>query len=333
MNTLATASDDARQRAWSMPLEQIDPSDPALFEDGSIGHYFERLRNEDPVHRTHSPMFGDFWSVTRYQDIMAVDTNHAVYSSDWRHGGIFVVDRPVDQRLQTFITMDPPQHDEHRKAVSPIVAPANLASMESLIRERTCKVLDCTAAQPDLRLGGQGVDRTDHADAGHAVRLSARRPQAADTLVRHRHQRAGAGRQRGRARGRGPDADDRADEDGAVHDAPVERARQRAAAHRPDLDAGAQPGHAPHDAAGIHGQLRAADRRWQRHHAQLDERRPARDARQPRASGTSCAPTRRWWTAWCPRSSAGRRRWRTCAAPRWPTPNSRASPSARATRW
>jgi cytochrome P450 len=142
MNTLATAGNDARQRAWSIPLEQIDPSDPALFENGSVGHYFERLRNEDPVHRTHSPVFGDFWSVTRYQDIMAVDTNHAVYSSDWRHGGIFVVDRPVDQRLQTFITMDPPQHNEHRKAVSPIVAPANLASMESLIRERTCKVLD-----------------------------------------------------------------------------------------------------------------------------------------------------------------------------------------------
>jgi cytochrome P450 len=142
MNTPATPSDDARRRAWSVPLEQIDPSDPALFEDGSIGHYFERLRNEDPVHRTRSPICGDFWSVTRYQDIMAVDTNHAVYSSDWRHGGIFVLDRPVDQRLQTFITMDPPQHDEHRKAVSPIVAPANLAHMESLIRERTCKVLD-----------------------------------------------------------------------------------------------------------------------------------------------------------------------------------------------
>ncbi len=142
MSTIAAASDDARRRAYSVPLEQVDPSDPALFENGSIGHHLERLRNEDPVHRTHSPVFGDFWSVTRYRDIMAVDTNHAVYSSDWRHGGIFVIDRPADQRLQTFITMDPPQHDEHRKAVSPIVAPANLASMESLIRERTCKVLD-----------------------------------------------------------------------------------------------------------------------------------------------------------------------------------------------
>jgi cytochrome P450 len=41
-----------------------------------------------------------------------------------------------------FIAMDPPDHDEQRKAVSPIVAPANLASMEDLIRERTRSVLD-----------------------------------------------------------------------------------------------------------------------------------------------------------------------------------------------
>jgi cytochrome P450 len=38
--------------------------------------------------------------------------------------------------------MDPPRHDEQRKVASPIVAPANLANMESLIRERTCLVLN-----------------------------------------------------------------------------------------------------------------------------------------------------------------------------------------------
>ncbi len=142
MQTAPLSRDAARECAFSVPLHKIDTSDPGLFEDGSIGHYFERLRCEDPVHHTHSPVFGDFWSVTRYQDIMAVDTNHALYSSDWRQGGINIADRPMDQRLQMFIAMDPPQHDEPRKAVSPIVAPANLANMEALIRERTRTVLD-----------------------------------------------------------------------------------------------------------------------------------------------------------------------------------------------
>jgi cytochrome P450 len=41
-----------------------------------------------------------------------------------------------------FIAMDPPRHDDQRKAITPIVAPPNLMKMEGLIRERTSKVHD-----------------------------------------------------------------------------------------------------------------------------------------------------------------------------------------------
>ena len=41
-----------------------------------------------------------------------------------------------------FIAMDQPKHDMQRKAVSPIVAPANLAVLEVLIRERAQKIFD-----------------------------------------------------------------------------------------------------------------------------------------------------------------------------------------------
>ena len=133
----------AREEAFSMPIEQVDVSKPRLFQEDTIGHYFERLRRDDPVHFFENPFYGRFWSVTKWQDIMAVDTNPAVYSSDYTQGGIALYNAPdVKQRLQMFIAMDPPKHDEQRKAVSPIVAPQNLASMEGLIRERTAKVLD-----------------------------------------------------------------------------------------------------------------------------------------------------------------------------------------------
>ncbi len=132
----------AKAAAYAMPIEQIDVSNPKLFEDDSIGHYFARLRKEDPVHHTSNAAFGNFWSVTRYQDIMEVDTHHGIYSSDWSQGGITIMDRPLDQRLQMFIAMDQPKHDEQRKSVSPIVAPTNLASMAQTIRERTIAVLD-----------------------------------------------------------------------------------------------------------------------------------------------------------------------------------------------
>ena len=139
---LSAAAKAAREHAFSVPLSEINPAYPPFFENDTIGYYFERLRRDNPVHWSQSPAFGNYWSVTKYQDIMAVDTNHQVYSSDWTQGGITVGDAPEGQKLQMFIAMDPPKHDVQRKAVSNIVAPGNLANMESLIRQRTIKVLD-----------------------------------------------------------------------------------------------------------------------------------------------------------------------------------------------
>ncbi len=132
----------ARAEAWSMPVEQIDPGTPSYFENDTSLHYFARLRRDDPVHFCRSALYGPYWSITRFQDIMQVDTNHAAFSSDWSRGGIAITDPPEGEGLQMFIAMDPPQHDVQRKAVSPIVAPSNLANMQGLIRERTCRVLD-----------------------------------------------------------------------------------------------------------------------------------------------------------------------------------------------
>ena len=81
--------------------------------------------------------------ITETLDGLVVDTHHGIYSSDWSKGGITIADTPVgERRLRMFIAMDPPRHDDQRKAVSPIVAPGNLANMEGTIRERTRQVLD-----------------------------------------------------------------------------------------------------------------------------------------------------------------------------------------------
>jgi cytochrome P450 len=129
----------AKVDARDVPLDQIDVSDPQLFQDGTMWPYFERLRREDPVHYCGKSAFGPYWSITKYKDIMQVDTNHAVFSSE---GGISILDRPEEFRTPNFISMDPPKHDEQRKTVSPIVAPGNLARLEHLIRTRVCAILD-----------------------------------------------------------------------------------------------------------------------------------------------------------------------------------------------
>ena len=132
----------ARERIQAMPLDQMNPADIKLFVDDTVGHMFDRLRREDPVHLSHHPILGNYWSVTRYQDIMHVDTHHHIFSSEWSLGGITLLDPPPGEQLPMFIAMDPPKHDDQRKAVSAIVAPGNLNNMEALIRERTCRVLD-----------------------------------------------------------------------------------------------------------------------------------------------------------------------------------------------
>ncbi|HET8996229.1 MAG TPA: cytochrome P450 [Acetobacteraceae bacterium] len=131
---------DPNADAWTRPLTQFDMSDPSFYQDDTWHPYFARLRREAPVHFTSDSRYGPYWSISRYKDIMQCEVNHAVFSNEI--GGIQVEDQPKDMQRPSFIRMDPPRHDEQRKVVSPIVAPANLANMEPLIRERTQRVLD-----------------------------------------------------------------------------------------------------------------------------------------------------------------------------------------------
>ena len=126
----------------ALPLDDIDVSDPKLYQEDIYHPYFARLRREDPVHYTKDGMCGSFWSVTKFKEIMEVETKAQIYSSEAKLGGITITDRRMEFRRPSFISMDPPRHDEQRKVVSPIVAPANLRNMEGIIRERAAKILD-----------------------------------------------------------------------------------------------------------------------------------------------------------------------------------------------
>src|SRR5436190_2556825 len=116
----ALVNSDKEADVYAIPLGEIDVSDPALFQNDTIGPYFKRLRHEDPVHYRKDGKYGSFWSITKFKDIMHVETNHQRYSSDSFLGGITITDRPQEFRRPSFIAMDPPKHDEQRKTVQPI---------------------------------------------------------------------------------------------------------------------------------------------------------------------------------------------------------------------
>ena len=124
---------------YAIPLDQLDPSDGRLFQNQQHWAYFERLRREDPVHWVDSEEFGPYWSVTKFNDILYVDSHHEEFSSV---PSIVLGESAIDFEPPMFIAMDPPKHDVQRGVVSPAVAPKQLQEWESLIRERTCEVLD-----------------------------------------------------------------------------------------------------------------------------------------------------------------------------------------------
>jgi cytochrome P450 len=133
---------EARKKAYAMPLKDFHPGNPELFRSDTLWPYFERLRSEEPVHFcTNSPV-GSYWSVTKYQDIMHVDTNPAIYSSDIKLGGVMLRDVEPDYQWPSFITMDEPRHGPQRKTVAPMFTPSHLDQLAILIRERAGQVLD-----------------------------------------------------------------------------------------------------------------------------------------------------------------------------------------------
>ncbi|MCB1412106.1 MAG: cytochrome P450 [Xanthobacteraceae bacterium] len=132
----------AREAAYAMPIEDFHPGAPRLFRDDTLWPYFERLRNECPVHYCTKAPIEPYWSVTRYNDIMHVDTSHGLFSSDVRNGGISIRDVVEGYDWPSFIMMDEPQHMPQRKTVMPMFTPTHLDEMAKLIRKRTQKVLD-----------------------------------------------------------------------------------------------------------------------------------------------------------------------------------------------
>jgi len=125
------------------------------FQDDTLWPVFERLRAQDPVHFTPASEFGPYWSITKWVDIMAVDTNHEAFSSadgiSLPNLAAVAEQRKVMEQMNMerprrgnagFITMDEPDHTPARKAVTPTLAPANIAKMSPVVRERAGLILD-----------------------------------------------------------------------------------------------------------------------------------------------------------------------------------------------
>ncbi|MBV1882062.1 MAG: cytochrome P450 [Pseudomonadales bacterium] len=122
-----------------VPLEDFDVSQRELFRTDTAWGFFDRLRKEDPIHYCKDSEFGPYWSITQFQDIMDIEGNPEIFSSE----PSILIEDPLDEfDVSLFISMDEPEHGNQRRTVQSAVAPRNLANMEDFIREQAGIILD-----------------------------------------------------------------------------------------------------------------------------------------------------------------------------------------------
>ncbi|WP_375688249.1 cytochrome P450 [Pseudooceanicola sp. LIPI14-2-Ac024] len=140
------ALDESREAAYSTPLDQFTAAQADRFADDTMWPWFQRLREEAPVHWCETGAYEPHWSITRYEDIMAIDTDHRRFSS--ASGIVLQTPESRAHSIQRgtdgagFITMDNPQHNQQRKQVAPAFTPPSLDKLKVLLRERAANLLD-----------------------------------------------------------------------------------------------------------------------------------------------------------------------------------------------
>jgi len=109
-------------------------SDPDFFVDHDPHPLWQQLREEDPIHWTEGLVSG-FWSITRYDDIIAVVSEPALFTSARL---ISVPSSPELEQLtpemlgagEMMLMTDPPLHGEMRRALNRLMLPRAVGRFE-----------------------------------------------------------------------------------------------------------------------------------------------------------------------------------------------------------
>jgi len=137
--TVFAPSDDGR----------ADLSSHDSFLGGAPHNTFARLRREEPVAWCDYKGGKGFWSVTRHEDILALNRNYELLSSA---RGIRMEDQTHEEYLarRTFQETDPPEHSRTRVLVSKAFSKPVVALFEQQIRLLCDSILDAALAKGEF---------------------------------------------------------------------------------------------------------------------------------------------------------------------------------------
>jgi cytochrome P450 len=115
-------------------LEDIDLTDLETFVDRTPHDWFKRLRDEAPCHWQDERAGRGFWSITRYEDILAMQKQPLLFSAGV--GGTSLDDLTPEQveARMSLLDMDPPRHTRLRALVNRGFTPKAVRVYEDRVR-------------------------------------------------------------------------------------------------------------------------------------------------------------------------------------------------------
>jgi cytochrome P450 len=122
-------------------LADIDLTDLDRWVRGVPYEWFELLRREAPVFWQEERDGRGFWSVTRYEDVVAMSKDWQTFSS--ARGGTSLMDLTPEQveARMSMLDADPPYHTRLRSIVNKAFTPRAILAYEGRIRELVREIL------------------------------------------------------------------------------------------------------------------------------------------------------------------------------------------------
>lgn len=130
----------------------VDFYDPRTYTAGVPHDAFAVLRRECPVYRQEErailgwPAGPGYWAVTRYHDVVHVNRNPDLFSSQL--GATQIRDpKPEDLAFQRrmMLNLDPPDHSRLRRIVSKAFTPRRIERLAGFLRDRARALVDAVA--------------------------------------------------------------------------------------------------------------------------------------------------------------------------------------------
>ncbi len=127
----------------------MDPDllDLDMFQRGEQDDVFAQLRREAPVSWQDHPHGRGFWNVVRHGDVVTVNRDAALFSSEV--GSISLLDPDerangvgADTRGAMMIATDPPRHTRYRRLVNSGFTPRTMKAIEQSLAVRATNIID-----------------------------------------------------------------------------------------------------------------------------------------------------------------------------------------------